>query len=206
MQKELPLIIVFVSGILVMLSKFFNFWRLPELVATLDKWSIVMSTFAMLMGIIELTRLHVNNVRRRRINWYYSIVTLLAIYLYLPVVLIQGPEGPSPKWITTNVSQPIGSAIYAILGFYIVSAAYRSFKARNLEASILLVAAVLLMLGQAPIGEAIWSGFPKISDWILTVPNSAGMRGINIGAYIGIFATSIRVLLGLERSWTGSGS
>ncbi|MCL5038869.1 MAG: hypothetical protein M1299_03425 [Firmicutes bacterium] len=206
MQKELPLIIVFVSGLVVMLAKFFNFWNLPALVTTLDKWSIVMSTFAMLMGMIELSRLHVNNIRRRRVNWTYSIVTLLAIYLYLPFVLAQTPDGPTPKWMVANVSQPIGSAIYAILGFYIVSAAYRSFKARNLEAAILMIAAVLIMLGQAPIGETIWSGFPKVSDWILTVPNSAGMRGINIGAYIGIFATSIRVLLGLERSWTGSGS
>ena len=62
-----------------------------------------------------------------------------------------------------------------MLGFYVCSAAYRTFKAKNMEATVLLISAVLLMLGQAPIGDAIWGKMSTLSQWILDVPNSAGM-------------------------------
>ena len=67
----------------------------------------------------------------------------------------------------------------------------------------MLIAAILIMLGKAPVGEMIWSKFPTISTWLMDIPNTVGQRAIMIGAAIGGFATSLRILLGIERGHLG---
>lgn len=205
MKRQLPLIVVAVTAVIVMGVKFIDFGDFgAATIKELDTWSQVTYEFAFLLGAINLTRLHYGNVSRRRPKWVYSVIALIAMVIAAIVTLTNGVKGKVTLFIVDNIANRIDSAIYALLGFYVCSAAYRSFKLKNLEASLLLGAAVLLMLAQAPIGDAIFPGISKVGEWILTVPNSAGMRGIRLGAGIGAYAASIRVILGLERSWTGS--
>ena len=84
----------------------------------------------------------------------------------------------------------------------IVSASYRAFKIRNWQSALLMVSAVIVMLGQIGIGSPY---LPSFSQWIMSVPNTAGMRGISIGGALGAIALSIRVLLGFERTYMGGG-
>lgn len=207
MKKQLPLVIVFVSCLLVVVVKFFNFGPGGEaFIKRADKWNVTTSVFAFLLGPINLVRLHLNNVRRRREKWIYSAITLATIVIFTILFGYYGSNHAVTMWVINNIAYQISGAIYALLGFYICSAAYRTFKLKNLDASILLVSAVLLMLGQAPIGDAIIPGTSRLANWILTVPNSAAMRGIRLGAGVGAYAATMRVVLGLERSWTGGGT
>lgn len=204
LRRQLPLIVVFVTAVLVMLFKFVNFGETGKnVLSQMDKWSQVTSIVAFLLGPINLIRLHLGNVTKRRPRWVHSALTLVVIVVFTIVFALNGSNGEVTLWIINNIAIQISGAIYAMLGFYICSAAYRSFKLRNLEATVLLLSAVILMLAQAPIGEQIIPGISKWGEWILSVPNSAGMRGIRLGAAIGAFAASIRVILGLERSWVG---
>lgn len=207
MKRQLPLILVAVTALFVMAMKFFNFGTFgSEAIKQADVWLQVTYEFAFLLGAINFTLLHYGNVALRRPKWIYSAIALAAMVLTCVITLIDGVNGKIAVFLYDNIANRIDSAIYALLGFYVCSAAYRSFKLKNLEAGILLVSAVVLMLAQAPIGEALLPGISKVGEWILNVPNSAGMRGIRLGAGIGAYAASIRVILGLERSWTGSGS
>lgn len=70
---------------------------------------------------------------------------------------------------------------------------------------MLLISAVIVMLGAAPVGALIWSNFPVIQRWLIAVPNMTGQRAIMIGAAIGGFAASLRILLGQDRSYLGGG-
>ena len=208
LKKDFPLVLTFLFGLIVMVSKFLNlaYFKLPDLTKTLDKWSQISFAFAVLVGVINLSALHINYIRKRRSGYWYSVAAMATLVLYGILGLAQGPKGKEVLFIYSYILNPISSAIYSLLGFYIVTAAYRSFRLRSLEATVLIASAVLLMLGQAPVGQVLWYDFPKLSNWIMTVPNSAGMRGIQLGASIGAFAVSIRILLGLERSWFGSSS
>lgn len=114
-----------------------------------------------------------------------------------------GPEGRPFLWIYDHLFAPANATMFALLAFFIASAAFRAFRARNVEATLLLGAAILVMIGAVPIGRAIWSGFPDIKTWILEYANTAGRRAIIIGAALGAIATSLRVILGLERSHLG---
>ncbi len=59
----------------------------------------------------------------------------------------------------------------------------------------------VLMLGRVPLGAAIWGKFPILAEWIMTAPNAAATRGILIGVSLGALAMSLRILLGIERTY-----
>jgi hypothetical protein len=160
------------------------------------------------------------------------------------------------NWMFTYVFTPLSATMFALLAFLVASASYRAFRIRNFEATLLLVAGIIIMLGRVPIGSHIsswfilyllvlvlgiavnswrrerlatlltvvvgfgvvtaagqWMGWPvdrpavfflpELQDWIYNVPNVAGARAIMIGIGLGIIATSIRYILGIEKSYIG---
>ena len=54
-----------------------------------------------------------------------------------------------------------------------------------------------------PIDQPSVFYLPSIQEWIYYYPNVAGARAIMIGIGLGIFATSIRYIIGIERSYIG---
>jgi hypothetical protein len=99
--------------------------------------------------------------------------------------------------------------MFALLAFFVASASYRAFRARNVEATLLLLAAFFVMLGRVPVGDllTIWmpEGFQMSAwaNWIMNVLNAAGQRAIMIGIALGLVSTSLRIILGLERAYLG---
>jgi hypothetical protein len=100
--------------------------------------------------------------------------------------------------------------MFALIGFFIISASYRAFRIRSAEASLLMGAAVIVMLGQVTLGTAITNRLPltgflsnfrleNLALYILTEINTPAMRGIYFGIGVGFLATSLRLWLSLER-------
>ena len=116
------------------------------------------------------------------------------------------PQGRVFNWLYDHVFYPCNATMFALLAFFIASAAFRAFRARNVESALLLGAAVLVMIGLVPMGRVISPFFPELADWIVDVPNNAGRRAILMGAALGAIVTGLRVILGLERSHLGSES
>lgn len=106
-------------------------------------------------------------------------------------------------YLFTHFIKPMQSTMFALLAFFVASAAYRAFRVKNFEATVLLIAAFLVMLGRVPIGQAIWGGFPVISAWIMENINMPGSRAITFGTAIGVIAVSLKIILGIERGYMG---
>ncbi len=101
-----------------------------------------------------------------------------------------------------NIMIPIQATMFSLLAFYIASAAYRAFRARTLLSTILLVAALIIMIRFVPMGPiSVWVS--ELSSWLLKIPNMAAKRAIFIGVGLGMVATAIKVLLGVERGYLG---
>jgi hypothetical protein len=118
--------------------------------------------------------------------------------------MLWGREGRVFVWIYDHVFDPCNSTMFALLAFFVASAAFRAFRARNVEAALLLGAAILVMLGRAPLGRSLHDIFPDLAQWLIDIPNNAGRRAIMMGAAVGAIATGLRVIVGLERSHLGS--
>ena len=96
---------------------------------------------------------------------------------------------------------PLGSAMFSLLAFYIVTAAYRTFRIKSIEALAIMIPALLIMLGQIPHGPAyIYSGLPDIRTWLLKNLSSPAFRAIFFGSTIAGLAMAVRMWLSLEKT------
>src|SRR6185436_7874526 len=110
---------------------------------------------------------------------------------------------PSAKmWVYFKIFAPLQATMFALLAFYVASATFRAFRARSLEATLLLVAGAVVMLGQVSLGNE-WTGglAGEVKDFLMNNFVKAAERAIVIGASFGVLATGLRIVLGLERSY-----
>ncbi len=207
-----------VGGILFIIQYFIPHQYSQTLFDRYTEWVPVIGAFALLLGVGSLTRLHSHKIKRKAQNWPYSWAVLLPLYL-IPVFALLLPQSmgggitesmggtrTSPgvfDFAYLNIQVPIQSTMFSLLAFYIASAAFRAFRAKSALASLLLVSAIVVMLGQVPIGELIGDWFPKIGLWILRYPNTAAKRAIALGVGFGMLATQLKIIFGVERNWLG---
>ncbi|MDH3892139.1 MAG: hypothetical protein OEV49_13760 [candidate division Zixibacteria bacterium] len=123
-----------------------------------------------------------------------------AFFLYTP----EGLENSMFRAFFDYVMMPILATMFSLLAFYIASAAYRAFRARNVLASLLLLAALLVMSRFNPFIPGA-EYVAKASNWLMNVPNLAAQRAIVVGIGLGIVATALKVILGIERGYMGKG-
>lgn len=165
----------------------------------------LLTGFALLLGLANLARVHVGRIQRQERNWPYSIALLASAGITIVVGVLVGGSGPNSAgatWIFNNIYQPLASTFYSLLAFFIAAAAFRALRARTVEMAILTVVALIVILGQAPVfqlDQLNWMA--AIKDWIVQYPALAAIRGIALGASLGIIATSARLLLGIDRQY-----
>lgn len=214
MRREIPIAITFFVGFVMLLSNFVDIplgaYSLKKLALEFGGWVIIISAFAVGLASVNLVRIHSNHLARRNSNWFNSLLLLVFLFGWTILGIVAFYQPQSAFWtglnqnLYTSVLSALGAAMFALVALYLASAAYRSFRMRSVDATILLIATVAMMLGQAPIGALIWGKFPTLASWLLAVPNNVGQRAIMIGATIGAFATCLRILLGIERGHLGS--
>lgn len=207
LKRDLPVAIVFITGV-VMIAAFFI--QAPEIyladaAGNLALVASVIAAYATIMGIVSVMIMHGKHVQKRtKGQWIYSVILLVLLVIMIGVGMI-GRLGTHPyfMWLYQFPLLSIDTTIYSVLAFYIASAAFRALKIKSVEGCILVVAGVFLMLMNAPVGAAIWTGFPLIGTWIMNVPNGAAFRGFIIGSSVGAVAMTLRVLIGRERGSLG---
>ncbi len=189
-------------------------------------WARIIASIALFIGLISLVRVHTTKLKRKAPGCQYSYVTLFALcYMMLAGLLTRyhffvwlhdkSDAGSTGDYIVSvfenafnfqelflNIQIPIQATMFSLLAFFIASAAFRAFKARTFEATLLLIAATVVMLGRVPVGQMI-PGVSEITTWILEVPNTAAKRGIMIGVGLGMSSTALKIMLGIERTYLG---
>lgn len=209
MKKEIPVAITFVLAVFYVIANYIA--GNPFLEAAkkaLDEWYLIVAAWAVMVGSINLTQIHGRRVASQKEGWFYSGWLILCLYgmMFFGIFVAKNTSHPGWTFMYNQLIAPMNATVYSTIVFYIGSAAYRSFRVRSVEASILLVTALVMMLGRVPLGRMLLGGSPvleQMADWILNVPNSAGMRGIQIGACLGGVATALRIALGIERGHLG---
>ncbi len=177
---------------------------------------IVVGAMAIGLGVINLVRLHGYRVARLAKDWSYSLALLVAMFGTIVVGLLswyfkeRGDESALLKemfwtFIYKGLYNNLASAMFSLLAFYIAYAAYRSFRIQSLESALMMLAALLVMLGQIPLGVFISHNVPllnvlELRAWLMKKVNVPVFRGILFGSLIASLGMAARMWLSLERT------
>ena len=193
----------------------------------------VVGSFSVGIGVISLVQFHARAVARRRTGWGNSAALILSFLAMLVFGLLNQyaphlsiiPSLPFARRPQTSHDvfnflflggyNNLDAATFSLIAFFIASASYRAFRIRSWESTLMMIAALIVMLG-ATFGTAITGGIhpelspgvenpwanlriERISEWLLTRINAPAQRGILFGIYVGLLAVSLRLWLSLER-------
>ncbi len=221
MQRAVPFAITFVTAFVLL-------WAVvvPPIDQIREEFVLffdILAAFAFLLGGASLLGRHGRKIRRRARGWGFSAVCLGAflVTLFVGLAKVGGEgglagsvtaEGSLLSWIYEYVFGPCDASLISLLAFYVASASFRAFRVRNTEATVMLITAFIVLLGRTFLGGVATDWLPEqlsplkipnLVQWIMSVPVTAGNRAIMIGIALGIISTSLKVMLGIDRTYLG---
>jgi hypothetical protein len=217
MKRQVPLLLTAVIGLVMLLYFFVPHPLVSAPGHFLERSIIIVVAFAIVLGAANVVQFNGEIILRRGKDWPYKVVLLVSMFVMMGIGLAEGPRFLEPEtrfsWMYTHLYASMQSTMFALLAFYIASAAFRAFRIRNFEAGLLAAAALVVMLGRVPVGNALSAGWPEwlripaIADWIMENPQNSAKRAILMGAALGVMSTGLRIILGIESTFArGEGS
>jgi len=212
-----------------------GFW-LSDTMPIVSSFTQVLAGFLLGLGIYSLLRVHGRRVFRQQKDWFFSLVligsaTLMVAVGFMDWASHKGPEAAKlddpANWHFINYAkdflfdgqfQGMDAAMFSIIAFYILSAAYRAFRVRSVEATVLLSSALLVILSLMGAVEYLWHvpinaatnndpnaflqnfSLVSIRNWLQAYVQTPSIRGIDFGVGIGTVAMGLRLWLSLEKS------
>jgi hypothetical protein len=225
-RKMLIAIVTFLAGLFYALEFFLptelvdgkETNALTRFIVPMNEFAQLVAVLALGLGIYSLTMIHGKTLLRFRSGWFYSLTFFTCMIMMATFgIIVEEPfsrEAQINKDIRSILFvgglQALEGTMFSIIAFYIVSAAYRAFRVRNAEASLLMAAAFIVMLGQVYAGQFLTNWLPTegalsnlrietMSDWLLTRINAPAVRAVGFGLGVGLLATALRIWLSLER-------
>jgi len=217
LKREVPLFLTAAIGLFMIASFFVPHHWVSVPADFLQACAIIIVAFGYVLGGANVLRVNLEGISRREPGWGYKIVLVVSLIVTFVIGIVDGmrahgsfpAEGSGSKWIYDNLYATMSATMFSLLAFFIASAAFRAFRIRTLEAGLLALAALIVMLGRVPVGDVMTHWLPEqvrlgaLQQWIMDFPQNASKRAILIGAALGVMATGLRVILGIERSYLG---
>jgi hypothetical protein len=201
-SRTVATVVAMSAGLLVLADFFVNYDSINALGLYLVRIASIVAAFTLVLGMVNVLTIHLGKIYSRDKGWPYSWVLLGALFFTLGMGFLSG--GPGSDWMRQLfevVLFPLEATLFSLLAFFSIVAAYRAFRVKSLETGLFVTFAVIVLLGQVPIGARLWDQLPVVKDWVLEVPALAGARGILLGVALGMAATGLRVLLGIDRPY-----
>ncbi len=205
MKRQIPIFLVFLTGIIMVIQYFVPHPFSEFLFTYANDFVIVIGILALPIGIYSL----LNNTWQKGRHDPKERLHSLATFFGFAIMVLTGLKRESLESGTLfmqlfqSILVPAQATLFSMLAFYIASAAYRAFRIRTMLAAVLLVTSFVVMLRIIPLPEPIGAWNSALVRWILAVPNMAAKRAIAIGVALGAITYSMKILLGIERSYMG---
>lgn len=204
MKRKLPQLVCGLFGLATFLLYFSSHDRARALnLMIVNDYFQIIFAFTLLVGVISFVRINLKGIEKND-DRLFRAVSLVGLALMPALAIFWGIRSGSPfMWIFENVQVPMQATVFALLSFFVASASFRGFRARSGHAAVLLGAALLILISRSTLGDMIWDQIPEAAEWIRTYPSMAARRAILIGIGLGSLTTSLRVIVGIERTWLG---
>lgn len=172
---------------------------LGGVVAILYEWLILVSSFALLLGVAHLLLTHLRRIQLGQPEWTYSLLLVIACCAVFVAGLLQpaGVTSPTVEWIFTTLIAPGQAMLYALIFFFMAAAAYYYLRLTTPSGRWMLAGALVMLIAQMP---ATYNVLPAIYGewvgWLLQVPVMATVRGAILGSTLALLFFGVRFLLG----------
>jgi len=188
----------------------------------------IIGAFLLGLGGYSVLNIHIRKVSKQQRDWGFSLVLLVCLFAMLIIGYWDwhqrkiDPGGArldlASNWTTVNyindflfdgLFQQMDAAMFSIIAFYILSAAYRAFRIRSVEATILLGSAFIVILSLMGALEYLWTHsvvnehstftLTEIAKWLRDSFQTPAIRAIDFGVGVGALAMGLRLWLSLEK-------
>jgi hypothetical protein len=207
------------------------FW-VEDAVPVVTVISNVIAQMLLGLGVYSILHLHVGRMLKKQKDWGFSLLLLMSM---LAMVIVGYWD-----WVTglrktrdggatlefqeyardllfDGLLQQMDAAMFSLVAFFIFSAAYRAFRIRSVEATIMLATAMLVMLSLLGLVEYASARFLTyftkgdpgnflnnfqlldLSEWVRSNLERPSIRALEFGLGIGGLAIALRIWLGLDR-------
>lgn len=200
MNKTLSIAVAIITGLILLIDYFVPNPLLDAAGQKILEGIMVLGVFALFLGILNLMAVHLRRIQKEAKERGLSVVLLLALVATF-VIGVVWPSTGALGWVFDNVYFPLQSSMAALLAFMIITVAFRALNLRSVHSTILLISSIVMLLAQLPFSASISPLMPLMRDWLIAVPITAAMRGILLGTALGTIATSLRILMAVDKPY-----
>jgi len=144
MKRELPLLITAVIGLFMILSFFVPHHLVSVPADYLQQCAVIVVAFGYVLGGANALRVNLAGIAPRQPDWIYKIVLVAALLATVVIGLFEGRRWQEPGTVSmffyNQLYSPMQATMFALLAFFIASAAFRAFRIRTVEAGLLAAA------------------------------------------------------------------
>jgi hypothetical protein len=197
-------------GFLTLAGYFIPFKPLKDLSGGLLYIAVFLSSIAILVGVVNLSRIHMRKAVGGKVGGGYSLVLFFSLWVTFLVVFfaIVQRKDVVTIWIVRNVQLPLEASLSALVVFALLVGGVRLlYRRRDLMAYFFLGAALIVLFAAIPLPSLLeeWLKGPDyyrqmLASIFLSVASGGG-RGILLGMALGAAATGLRILMGTDRPY-----
>jgi hypothetical protein len=199
LRRNFLLLLVVITGfILLGIDRWVDLPLLRAPAVLLYEWAIVLSAFALLLGLGNVVWVHLRQIRAGAEGWPYSLVLIITLVVVLGTGLA-GPAGvrsPLTEMLFDAIIAPGQATLFALLALSMGAAAYRYLRIGRPGGAWLLAGVLLVFAVQMPIAHALLPPFVGATvAWVVDVPAMAAMRGALLGSSFALALVALRFLI-----------
>ena len=200
----------------------------------------VVTVFLLGLGIFSLVRIHVVKLAKKQQDWVFSLLLLVSLVVMVivgywdwTIKQFHDPQGQladPANWTFVNYAsdmlfdgliQQMDAAMFSMIAFFILSAAYRAFRIRSIESTVMMASALIMIISLMGYVDFMWNNgidamiseggevdlnhwannlrLTEISSWVKSYMQIPSLRALDFGVGLGALAMGLRIWLGLEK-------
>jgi hypothetical protein len=166
------------------------------------EWFSILAAVGLLIGLLNLARLHLQKAITRQPESFFSLVVVLGIFLTITLGAVFDLSGQPVIWLYQNIVVPVETSLVGILAVLLVYLAARLFlKGWSSYRAIFFFTVLITLFGSISFAQINTSGLAVFKAWLGQVWALGGLRGVLLGVALGTLVAGIRILLGGERPY-----
>jgi hypothetical protein len=201
MRRSLPAIVLVVVGLLLLVDFVLINPTIAALASGALELVVLLAAAAALAGAATLVLRHWTDLAEQHRDPLGSGVLLAGFAVMLLAGFYPGSSGasdPAVRWLVAALLAPLVAALFAMLFFFLLSAARRGVALRVRQTAVMLAAATVVVVLLLPIGGQLGDSLAALAGWTMNVPIGGVFRGLLIGVAVLTAVHAARILITID--------